>query len=306
VWAYRLLLDREPESEDVVRSYVASCRHARDLRDAIMSSEEFRTRSELDPAQTIESCVVLKEIAPSLRLFLDLSDVAIGLNVARGLYETRELAYARSAVRPGDVALDVGANIGFFTVHLADVVGPSGHVHAFEPFEQNVALLERSIAENRFGERVTVHRAAVGDRAGRTEMIALELAKGARNSGGAYLRPASGDVPREHVVLDVPIVALDAVELPARVAFVKIDVEGAEPLAFRGARRLLDRDRPKILSEVNAIQLPRVAGTSAADFVREMAAYGYRCHRLADGGLGPAIGHDVPADDVWSAVFEPA
>src|SRR5207302_5022854 len=132
VWAYRLLLDRDPENEDVIAPKLAGSRDTSELRRHLMTSAEFLDKNP-DFARTNDSTVVIKEIAPGVRLFLDLSDHVIGLNILRGGYERDEINFVREWLKPGDAAIDVGAHIGFFTMHMAAAVGPEGRVYAFEP-----------------------------------------------------------------------------------------------------------------------------------------------------------------------------
>src|SRR5262249_35351497 len=155
VWAYRLLLDREPESDDVIGPKLAGSRDTRELRHHLMTSAEFQEKNR-DYAHTNDRTVVIKELQGdgSARLFVDLSDHVIGLNIVRGTYEASEIEFVRSVLRPGDIAIDAGAHIGFFTIHMAALVGAAGRIHAFEPLESNLALLERSVAENRYQDRV--------------------------------------------------------------------------------------------------------------------------------------------------------
>jgi len=134
VWAYRLLLDRDPESEDVIGPKLAGSRTTAELRHHLITSTEFREKNP-DFAHTNDSTVVIKEIAPGVRLFLDLSDHAISLNILRGHYEEEEIGFVRTILKPGDSAVDVGGHIGFFTMHMAAAVGPEGRVYAFEPLE---------------------------------------------------------------------------------------------------------------------------------------------------------------------------
>jgi FkbM family methyltransferase len=304
-WAFRLLLDREPEDSHVVEQFAAALSSRRELRMALLQSEEFRTRNPLDAAYSSDSCVVIAEMEPGLRLFVDLSDVAIGLNVARKGYEPREVAFVKRTLQPGAVVLDVGANIGFYTVLAASLVGPGGHVYAYEPVPANADLLERSLRENSFESRVTLARAVVGDRAGLQRLIHLPLHKNARNSGGSYLAPQDAPPPRGHDVLQVPMLRLDELDLRRPVRFIKIDVEGAEPLVFRGARSLLARDRPLILAEINPTQLSKVALCSVRQFLDEMTALGYRCFGLGDNTWQP-FKEDEDDGSVRSAVFAPA
>jgi len=301
VWAYRLLLDRDPENDDVIAPKLAGSRDTSELRRHLMTSAEFRDKNP-DFAHTNDSTIVIKEVAPGVRLFLDLSDHVIGLNILRGHYERDEIALARRVLKPGDVALDVGAHIGFFTMHMADQVGASGRVYAFEPFGPNADLLERSIAENRFGDRVAFRRAAVGAATG---AATLTFPVETLNSGGAYLLrtgtvPLAGNRTRE-----VPLVAIDALDLRRPVRFVKMDVEGAEPLVVRGAARVLREDRPTILSELHPIQLDRASGTTADAFLAEMRALGYRAHRVDEGSIGAPVDR-APADALVSVAFVPA
>jgi FkbM family methyltransferase len=298
-WAYRILLDREPESEDVLLPKMRAYDSTRQLRHDIVTSDEYQEKNR-DFAHANDRTLVVTEISQGLRLWVDLADHAIGLNIVRGRYELNELEFIRRTLRPGQHAVDCGAHVGFFAMHMAAIVGPTGSVTAFEPFAANADCLERSIAENRFEDRVRLVRAATGQAAG---ALPLVYAPNTINSGGAFLQTA-GPPPAGHATVEVPVVALDAADLPRPVAFIKADIEGAEPLAFRGADRLLRQDRPVVLSELHPWQLGRVAGVTAAAFIDAMAGRGYRCHLLGAGVIGAEI-HDAPSDRVTSVVFVP-
>ena len=300
VWAYRLLLDRDPESEDVIGPKLAGARTTAELRHHLITSAEFRDKNP-DFAHTNDPTVVIKEIAPGVRLLLDLSDHVIGLNILRGHYEQDEIRFVRGLLQPGDAAIDAGAHIGFFTMHMAAAVGPSGRVYAFEPLDRNADLLERSIGENGFTDRVRFQRAAVGAAAG---TATLTFPNETLNSGGAYLlrdgsAPLAGNEKKA-----VPLVALDGLDLRRPIRFIKMDVEGAEPQVLRGAARILQEDRPVILSEIHPAQLERASGVTAAQFLAQLTAFGYRAHHLANGAIGEPI-DTAPADAMISAVFLP-
>jgi FkbM family methyltransferase len=298
-WAYRLFLDRPPESEAVMREKLMAWRSTRDLRSDLLASQEFRLRNP-EHGFTNAGSVVIKELEDGLRLFVDLSDHVIGGAIIRGYFETSEAEFVRRTVRPGQTVVDMGANIGFFTVLLGSLVGPTGRVVAFEPHPRNAELLARSIAENGFGDRVVIERAAVGDRTGTAELVVLD---NPFNGGGFYLDAAGRGAPAGHRLEEVRVVALDEYPLPGPVGFVKIDVEGAEPLALRGAARLLERDRPVILSEIHPGQLATVAGCRAEELVAEVEGYGYECRLLCDGAPGERA---IPGDDaIRSVVFLP-
>jgi FkbM family methyltransferase len=298
-WAYRLLLDRDPESEDVIGPKLAASRDTRELRAHVVTSAEFRDKNP-DYTRTNERTIVIKEIGPReacVRLFVDLSDHAIGLNIIRGTYERDEIELVRRLLKPGDITVDAGAHIGFFAIQMAAMVGPGGRVYAFEPFDANAELLDRSIVENRFEERIVFERAAVGAVSG---TATLTFAAETLNSGGAYLlragtAPLTGNVARK-----VALVALDEFRLPHPVRFIKMDVEGAEPQVLRGAERILKEDRPVILSELHPTQLQRVSGVTADEFLAEVRRFGYRAQDLS----GAPIDR-VPPDAILSIALVP-
>jgi FkbM family methyltransferase len=300
VWAYRILLDRDPENEGVILPKMRGYQNTRDLRNDIVTSEEYQEKNR-DYAQMNEHNLVIKEIEPGLRLAIDLADHAIGLNILRGRFELNEIEFVRRTLKPGQHVVDAGAHIGLFAMHMAAAVGPSGSVHCFEPFEANAACLELAIAENRFERRVILERAAVGAMHGTGQLI---FAPATLNSGGAFIGAPGASVPAGHETLPVRLIALDEYPLPRPISFIKMDVEGAEPQAVRGAARLLQEDRPVILSEVHPSQLKLVSGITPAAFIAEIAELGYRCHLLGAGVPGAEVS-DVQTSGVESVVFVP-
>jgi FkbM family methyltransferase len=300
VWAYRILLDRDPENEGVILPKMRGYQNTRDLRNDIVTSEEYQEKNR-DYAQMNDHNLVIKEIEPGLRLAIDLADHAIGLNILRGRFELNEIEFVRRTLKPGQHVVDAGAHIGLFAMHMAAAVGPSGSVHCFEPFEANAACLELAIAENRFERRVILERAAVGAMHGTGQLI---FAPATLNSGGAFIGAPGASVPAGHETLPVRLIALDEYPLPRPISFIKIDVEGAEPQALRGAARLLREDRPVILSEVHPSQLKLVSGITPAAFIAQIAELGYRCHLLGAGVPGAEVS-DVQTSGVESVVFVP-
>ena len=294
VWAYRLLLDRDPESEDVIAPKLAGSRDTRELRHHLMTSSEFQEKNR-DYAHTNDRTVVITELERGVRLFVDLSDHVIGLNIVRGQYERDATELVRRTLHPGDTAIDAGAHIGLFAIQMAAAVGGSGIVYAFEPFGPSADLVARSIAENHFENRVVLRRSAVGAASG---TATLTFPVETLNTGGAYVvRPGTVPMPG-HRTTEVPIVALDDLDIRRPVRLIKMDVEGAEPLVVRGAARLIAEDRPLIISELHPAQLDRVSGVGAADFLDEMRRLGYHAMTLDGSPLDRA-----PADTMASVIL---
>lgn len=302
IWVYRILLNREPESEEVIQEKLRTWRTTDNVLTDFLTSPEFRS-SHPDMAYINDSNVVIKEMGNHLRLYVDLADYAIGLNIVRDDYAKMEQAFVLNSVQPGQIVLDIGANIGFFAITMAALVGPTGHVYAFEPIPTNADLLARSIAENKFAERMTLEHAAVGAVAGEIQMVVPEPGY-SLNSGGAYIFMDGMELPDTHSLHTVPMLRIDNYMMQHPVSFIKIDVEGAEPLVLRGAENLLQTDRPVILSELHGLQTQKVSGCTPTDFIAEMHERGYDCYMLGDGQPEELI---TAADDydVSSVVFVP-
>jgi FkbM family methyltransferase len=223
---------------------------------------------------------VIKETAFGTRVWCSLDERAISRPILLGAYERAESLFIEATVRAGDYVVDAGANIGFHAVHLARLVGERGHVDAFEPLGYLADALDASLAENGFADRVTVRRAALDANAG---SLLLRHAPRTANFGGAHFASTNA-LPPGHADEVVSTVALDTIVGTQRCAFVKIDVEGAEPRVMRGAGATLATSRPIVLSELHDAQLRVVSGCAANDYLAQMAARGYRCSHLTDDG----------------------
>ena len=205
-----------------------------------------------------------------------------------GRYEAPVQEALAAALRPGDVVLDVGANIGFLTVLAAHLVGPAGRVVAFEPVPANARLVRRNAALNRQSQ-VEVVQAAVGDRDGTGTLVLARYAGGAALAEADTPPDACGELAVELVTLDRWLAA-GAARLPGPVRLLKVDVEGAEPAVLRGAAGLLAAGQPLVLLEVDA---PAAADAEAkyAACRDLLAGHGYRVTRLA--GAYPDIAWHV-------------
>jgi FkbM family methyltransferase len=202
-------------------------------------------------------------------LVVDRADPAVGRAIKHDRrWEPHLCDFVRRVVGPGMTAIDAGANVGFFTMLFARLVGPQGRVLAFEPNSENCRLLLLSRAANGF-ETVALYPFALAEK-----FDALVLAS-AVGSNGALVCDRAAIAGGNGVI--VPGLPLDALGL-ARADFVKLDLEGAEYRALKGAEQLLQRCRPIIAAEFSLEMLDRVSGIGGGDFLRWIAALGYRPH----------------------------
>lgn len=186
------------------------------------------------------------------------------------LHEPRELEHCVREVARGGTVLDVGANLGTFSLNLA-VRRPDLAFHAFEPVASTHGWLGVNVRRNGLEDRVRVHRLALADRPGTLEMTSTRYTD---NHLVLDAGAAAGEGPRERV----EVVTLDDFTARAgvgRVALLKADVEGAELLALRGATGLLARDRPALLLEVQQEHLARF-GASIEALEAFLGQQGYR------------------------------
>lgn len=182
------------------------------------------------------------------------------------------------ALKPGDVAVDGGANIGFFTLIMSRLVGPTGHVHAVEPDERNLALLRRNLVLNNI-LNVTLVSGVLGAADGFGDFFAYS------DTGAGSTVPSSA----QDVSAQVPMWSIDTLVHDSAPRFIKLDLEGGEPAALLGAKEVLGRGgRLYVVVELNPECLAR-AGMPAATLRHSLAFYGYDPYILhADGSL-PAL-----------------
>ena len=162
----------------------------------------------------------------------------------------------QSLLKPGDVAIDGGANIGLFTVLAAASVGPQGRVIACEPSPTTMGLLRANIARNGF-DWVESHELALAAEPGRLSMQVFDP-----GSGFSSFAPADADSAHE---VQVEVGTLDelAEEVLERLTLVKLDVEGAELRALGGAKRIIEHGRADFIVELEPEHLERQGGSIA-------------------------------------------
>jgi FkbM family methyltransferase len=291
-WAYRLFLDREPESQEAIAEFLRGCGTTEQLRNAFTGSHEFQRRN---PSLAFDKKTVIYETSHGFRQFLFLGDYAVSGMILSEAYEPHETRFICANCKPGDVALDIGANIGYYSLLMAKIVGPAGFVYAFEPDEGLCSFIRRSVSENRFEERCAIHRCALGDRQG-TVQFRVKPKRGQDPSDPQYysnLHIAEGDSDEDpSAFMQVEMKTLDSIlshDPERRVAFVKIDAEGAEYLVFQGAQQMLQRDRPVILSEIHGPQLGNVSRVKVLEYVKFLEDFDYRCHAIGDDGTATKI-----------------
>ena len=192
--------------------------------------------------------------------------------------------FLASRVEPGMVVLDIGANVGFYSLFFADLVGPHGRVYAFEPDP-----LSRRILEDRRRAaglpNLEVVPAALGDREGRVTL---------------YCNPANRADNRLHASLegpgveavDVPLTTLDTFRAEkgiSRIDAIKMDIQGAEVAALRGMREVMRQTPPRWLFLEFEPELLRGAGASPEQLWALLDEYGYEAFSIGENGQAAPV-----------------
>lgn len=320
--AYAVLLGREPDSEGM-RGWTAQLDRgmtAEALLDAVAASAERATLLETGRGAevrwragedgAVEVSVELRGGSglPSLWLSGPLLDRSLicGLAAGGGTWEPEVTAAVLAALQPGDTFLDVGANLGYFTLLGAARVGPSGRVVAVEALERTGRRLLDNIARNALAN-VSVVGVGLwsGPMSGHAQDVdAVSL---------GWTRVVPGDPPAWHshneqvrcAALD-DLIAGGDVDLPA-CALVKLDIEGSEVHALRGMRATLMRLRPPLIVELNnhALSLQGSRGAQLLDLLGELG-YGVQALPAAHQTASLAeLGAAEPWPGVVTRISEP-
>jgi FkbM family methyltransferase len=189
-------------------------------------------------------------------------------------WNTDEYEAFRAAVRPGQVVIDAGANVGAYSVLFGHWVGAAGRVYAFEPDPAAFDGLVRHISINGLDGRVRPIRAAIAERSSSATRLAVAA------SGTSRLVDATGSVGQD--TIDVAAVSIDEFcrDEGVRPDVIKIDVEGAELAALRGARRTIAETPGLALFVEMHPSLWRASGMTAAGMKGQCEALGLAAERL--------------------------
>ena len=172
-------------------------------------------------------------------MYVDLRSTIGQAIYMKGEFDPRVFDPLASRLKPGGVFLDVGANVGYYSMRALDLVGESGAVHAFEIDPHPLRCLRKTIEKDQL-KNLLLHEQAVGDRNGFAFLVKCD-------DCGHSSVATDGDGA------SVPMITLDAWREShpgGKVQAVKLDIEGGELRALQGAVNLLSRERPLVVCEV--------------------------------------------------------
>lgn len=201
---------------------------------------------------------------PEGTLYLAPGDQGMSGALALGLYEKFEADLLRSILQPGMTVVNVGANLGYYTLVASKHVGETGKVIAFEPEPRIYAILEKNVGSLK---NVELRKEAVSDKAGEMTLYLSELSM--RENTLVPVTYMSKSVQVKTVTLDSMLDHADVIIM---------DIEGFEPFAFAGMQRLLTKD-VILIFELNP-RLIRVGHNEPVDVLNMLHSLGFQIYDI--------------------------
>ena len=227
--------------------------------------------------------------ATGLRLRNTMSDVIHSAIYFLGVWEPGLTQFIARQLQPGDIYIDIGANVGVHAMHGAQCVGPAGRVHAIEASPTIFALLQANIARNGLSN-VVAHNVAVSDHHG-TLTVFLH---GADNLGLTTTLRAEGAAAIEETIAAKPLPDIVPEDDILRAKLIKIDVEGAEWPVLQGMMHLLPRLREDVALVVEVSRDALAShGMTIAQFLALFESQGFSAMHLPDHSAALCISGDA-------------
>jgi len=178
------------------------------------------------------------------KMYLDPGD-SLDLSI-NGVYGELDTKIIRDNIKEGDIVIDIGANIGYYTLIFAQLVGASGKVFAFEPEPKNFEILKKNIEVNNY-QNIIAEQKIVSDESGMVKLFIAE--QGIVGHRIQQKTDSQKFIEVESIILDNYLKNLN---LSEKINFIKIDVEGAEVKVLEGSKIMIEKsDQLKIFTEFN-------------------------------------------------------
>ncbi len=194
--------------------------------------------------------ILINSLPANVRI--PLAKIYFSYLLKRGKLESLEIEYKmlNRWIKEGDICLDIGANIGRYTIKMSKIVGNKGHVFSFEPMKESFNILTHLCGVVN-ATNITLINAAVGDN---TELIEMHKEYLPKTSKSLIDTNTASYVSSNTQNLCTLCISIDSFEFPDKVSIVKIDVEGYEVHVLNGMKKLIRRDKPNFIVESNGKQ----------------------------------------------------
>lgn len=195
--------------------------------------------------------------------------------------DKQEIALLKKYIKKGDVVLDIGANIGFYTKLLSDLVGGNGKIYAFEPDKTNFSYLQKNAANLK---NVSLINKAVSDKTGTITLYQSDLLN------VDHKTYATNDYTSK---TEIESVSMDDIIPNKKVDFIKIDIQGFEYFAFQGMKEIFKQNEDlKIIAELYPYGLNN-SGIKVEQFVSYLRNSEFYIYKMSENALNILTDDDV-------------
>lgn len=208
------------------------------------------------------------------KMYIDKNDRVVSMElILSGVWEEYETNLFKKHLKPGNIVLDIGANIGYHTLIAAERVGKTGHVYAFEPDPKNFQLLKKSVEVNGY-KNVTLEQVALSNKNGQGKLFL------SNEDNYGDLRIFDSQDMRAST--QIKLMALDTYfkDKNPQIDVIKLDVQGSEALVITGAQQTLKKNKHlKLFTEFWPKAL-RLSGSSATDYFSLLTKNGFKISEI--------------------------
>lgn len=274
-----------PPNEKVITTYLTAIQEGtikiNDLPNILKNSNEYKDLQLLH-----HGCIYTKY---GNKMYLDKNDQVISERLAKEkIWEEEETKFLSTVISDGMNVVDLGAHIGYYTLLFSRWVGVKGKIFSFEPDPENYRLLKKNIAANQIRNVVPIQK-AVSNRNGKSTLFLSDSNKGDHRINDFYIY--DGDDKRKKI--EVRCVTLDTILENESLDFIKMDIQGAENLAFDGMSKILSKNsKLSLLIEFWPAAIEKL-GFLPSEFIERIFHYGFSIFSL-EGGKKEIFSKDNP------------
>lgn len=266
---FRLILGRQPNPEEWKGHSSLAGLELKEVVSSYLNSLEFKSRNLLTYDEKIIKC----KTSLGFEIYVNSKDPLIGKPISNGkVYEETISNIFVKFLKKGMTLLDIGANVGWYSLLTAHSLEDKCNIYAFEPFSFNSKLLLASKAKNNF-HSINVIQAAAGEETG-------IVGFGATGSNGEC-KKLTNDIDLILNSNTVNMVKIDDI-INEKIDLIKIDIEGSEYKALKGSINLIKENLPTIFSEFTPTAMPLASGVKWDEYLNFMINLGYRINIIDD------------------------
>jgi FkbM family methyltransferase len=262
---YERLLGREPDPDELLHWKTTGAK-IDDITNALLLSYEYEQKR-------VNRQRVLVDIK-KFKIYAMKSDAEVGRGIIQSqVHEPHVTNILTEILNSGDVFLDLGANIGYFSLLAASIVRVSGKVISFEPNTQNLQLLYASILENKL-KNIIVYPFAASDSARIMKLTSF-------GSNGFLETPQSSLTNAQFLQ---SVIVDELLQNEESINVVKMDIEGYEPLALRGMDKIIKKHKPIIITEFSPWHIKHRTQIEPEEYLKQLTQYGYDLYIIEPSG----------------------